>query len=70
MTAAKKERPDEVSWLLQIQYEPRGPWSDHTRDLFDRTQAEEVMAERRVANSKCRYRLVRVTTTYAVERDW
>ena len=64
--AAKKERPDEVAWLLQIQYEPRGPWSDHTR-LYNWEEAKELRAERRAANPKCRYRLVRVTTTYMVE---
>jgi len=66
---AKPERPAEVSWMLQIQYAPKGPWSDHTGDLFRLDDARALRAKRRAANPKCRYRLVRVTTTYTVEPD-
>lgn len=67
--AAVHERPPEVSWMLQIQHQPRGPWRDHTGDLFRSDKAAELLAERRAANPKCRYRLVRLTTTYIVESE-
>lgn len=69
MADRKRERPDEVSWMLQIQYQPKGPWNDHTGHLFTPAQANGLLAERRAANPKCRYRLVRVTTTYTVETE-
>lgn len=65
--AEKHERPPFVSWMLQIQYKPGGPWSDHTGDLFSREKAVAFRAERRAANPKCRYRLIRLTTTYTIE---
>lgn len=66
---AAHERPPQVSWLLQIQYKPRGAWSDHTGDLFSLDAAAEFMADRRAAYPMCRYRLVRVTTTHVVETE-
>jgi len=66
---ARHERPPQTSWMLQIQYKPGGAWSDHTSNLFPLSRAAEFMAERRGASPKCRYRLVRVTTTFAVETD-
>ncbi|GGW98994.1 hypothetical protein [Streptomyces chartreusis] len=66
----KRERPDEVSWLLQIQHKPRDPWHDHTGNLFGRKRAEAFLAERRATNPTCRYRLVRVTTAYTIAADW
>jgi hypothetical protein len=65
----KHERPAQVSWMLQIQYKPDGPWNDHTGNLFSLPSAGVFMAERQAANPKCRYRLVRVTTTYTVEEQ-
>lgn len=67
--AAKHERPQQVSWMLQIQYKPGGAWSDHTSDLFSPDGAAEFMAERRASHPKMRYRLVRVTTTFVVESE-
>lgn len=65
----QRERPPEISWMLQIQYKPGGWWSDHTGDLFTREKADAFMDERRAANPKCRYRLVRVTTTFVIEPE-
>lgn len=66
---AKHQRPPQISWMLQVQYKPDGAWSDHTSDLFSPDRAAELLAERRGAYPKCRYRLVRVTTTFAVESE-
>ncbi|WP_460071116.1 hypothetical protein [Streptomyces sp. YKOK-I1] len=70
------EQPDtrpplhsEISWVLQVQYKPDGPWSDHTADLFSLPQAQEFLAARRTANPKCQYRLIRVTATTTVEAE-
>lgn len=57
-----------ISWTLQIQYKPGGWWSDHTAHL-SREDAEALMAERQTATAQCRYRLVRATTTYSIERQ-
>lgn len=43
------------------------PPEQRTSGLYSREYAEELKAERRAANPKCRYRLVRVTTTYTIE---
>ena len=64
----QRKRPPEVSWTLQIQQQPDGWWSNHTSDLFTREDADSLMAEQRAAYPTCRYRLVRVTTTYTLER--
>jgi hypothetical protein len=66
---AKHERPAQVSWMLQVQYKRGEPWHDHTGDLFRIDDATAFMSERRAASPKNRYRLVRVTTTYAVEPE-
>lgn len=66
--AGKQERPPVVSWMLQIQYKPGGHWSDHTGDLFGLDKAQAFKAERQGANPQCAYRLVRLTTTYTLER--
>lgn len=63
-----QRRAEDTSWTLQVQYKRGGWWSDHTADLFRREDADQLMAERRAANPKFRYRLVRVTTTYTLER--
>jgi hypothetical protein len=55
--------------MLQVQYKPDGWWSDHTAGLYDREEADELMAERRAANPQLRYRLIRVTTTHTIERE-
>jgi hypothetical protein len=55
--------------MLQIQYQPKGPWNDHTGSLFTPAEANSLLTARRAANPKCRYRLVRVTTTYMVESE-
>lgn len=65
----EQERADHVEWMLQIQYKPGGWWSNHTGDLFSREQADALLAERRRLNPKCRYRLLRLTTTYVVELE-
>lgn len=65
----EQRKAEQVSWMLQIQYKRGGWWSNHTGDLFSREAADSLLAERRAANPKCRYRLVRQTTTYTVERE-
>lgn len=64
----RHERSPEVSWVLQIQYAAAGPWHDHTSDLYSREAADEALADSRAAYPENRYRLVRATTTYTVER--
>lgn len=64
----QRHRGPETSWTLQVQYRHDGWWSDHTANLFRREDADRLMAERQAANPKLRYRLVRVTTTYTLER--
>jgi hypothetical protein len=54
--------------MLQIQYQRGGPWNDHTSGL-SQDDARALRDERRAAYPKCRYRLVRVTTTFAVEPE-
>jgi hypothetical protein len=63
----QRKRPPDVEWMLQIQYAPGGWWSVHTRGLYSQQKAYAFMAERQAANPKCRYRLVRLTTTYKIE---
>lgn len=63
------ERPSEISWLLQVQFKPGEPWHDHTSSLFRPEDAKALRDERQAANPNLRYRLVRVTTRYTVDRD-
>lgn len=65
--AEKLERPDQISWLLQIQYQPDGPWNDHTGNLFDLDEAVEFMNERQADNPKGRYQLVKVTVRHTLQ---
>jgi hypothetical protein len=65
--AARHERGPEISWVLQIQYKATGPWHDHTSGLYRREDADEFLAECQADWPENRYRLVRETTTYAVE---
>lgn len=62
------KRPPDVSWTLQVQQESGGWWSNHTSGLFPREAADALLADRRAAYPQLRYRLVRLTTTYTVER--
>lgn len=64
----QRKRPPEVSWTLQVQYKPGGWWSDHTSSLFPREKADALMAERQAVGLGLSFRLVRVTTTYTLER--
>lgn len=61
-------RDEHVEWKLQIQREPGEWWSNHTGGLYRREDADALMAERQAASPRFRYRLVRVTTTYTLER--
>lgn len=63
----EQRRSEDTSWMLQVQYKRGGWWSNHTR-LSSLEEAEALKAGRQAANPKLRYRLVRVTTTYTVER--
>jgi hypothetical protein len=63
----QRKHPLDVEWMLQIQHKPGDWWHDHTRNLYSRQKAYAFMAERQAANPTCKYRLIRMTTTYKIE---
>lgn len=64
----EQTRDEDVHWKLQVQRKPGEWWSNHTGGLYHREDADALLAEKRQASPEQQWRLVRVTTTYTLER--